>query len=101
MQPLLFGLLYGNTVANFPKAIFVVGGGILTTSLVCALMVRSPVERYLRKGGKGLGKKRAERVSEELEPERGRSRASKDLFGIIASEQLHRSNSSATYAADT
>lgn len=95
IQPLLFGLLYGNTVADYPKAIFVVGGGILTASLVCAVMVRSPVERHSRKGAKGPARRRTERE----EPERGRSRASKDLFGVNASEQLQRS-SSATYAAD-
>jgi hypothetical protein len=95
LGPLFFGLLYGNTVAYFPKAIFVAGGGILTAALVCAFMIRSPVERHLRVKGKASGKKRTERE----EPERGRSRAHKDLFGVIASEQLQRSNS-AGFAAD-
>ncbi|KAJ3744437.1 major facilitator superfamily domain-containing protein [Lentinula detonsa] len=71
LGPLLFGLLYGNTVAFFPKAIFVFGCAILTASLVCAFLIRSPVERVQ----KVQGKKR------RVEHERGRSRVSKDLFG--------------------
>lgn len=88
IQPLFFGLLYGNTVAFFPKAIFVCGCAILTAALVCAFMIRSPVERELliQSAQKMKGKKRVER-------ERGRSRASKDLFGGTSLESTSGSDS--------
>jgi len=85
---LLFGLVYSGTVAQFPKAIFVTACSILVAALVCSSLVRSPLQRQ-RAGNKGKtsvkdgaykGKKR--RLSREEEEERrGRSRASKDLFG--------------------
>ncbi|KAJ3926366.1 MAG: major facilitator superfamily domain-containing protein [Lentinula lateritia] len=88
LGPLFFGLLYGNTVAFFPKAIFVCGCAILTAALVCAFMIRSPVERELliQSAQKMKGKKRVER-------ERGRSRASKDLFGGTSLESTSGSDS--------
>ncbi|KAJ4477211.1 major facilitator superfamily domain-containing protein [Lentinula aciculospora] len=78
LGPLLFGMLYGNTVAFFPKAIFLFGCAILTAALVCAFMIRSPVEHELVVQRLQKAKKRAEH-------ERGRSRVSKDLFGGMSS----------------
>lgn len=71
--PMLFGLIYSGTVARFPKTIFITASGILTVALSCMFLVVSP----LAKRASGKGKKRA--AIEEVE--RGRSRASKDLFG--------------------
>ncbi|KAJ3824680.1 major facilitator superfamily domain-containing protein [Lentinula raphanica] len=87
LGPLLFGLLYGNTVAFFPKAIFVCGCAILTTALACAFLIRSPVERESG-GQKAKGKKKV------AERERGRSRVSKDLFGGTSGSSSSISGSS-------
>ncbi|KIK63023.1 hypothetical protein GYMLUDRAFT_57781 [Collybiopsis luxurians FD-317 M1] len=83
LGPLLFGLVYGNTVAYLPKAIFVVGSGILAVCLLCAFLIRNPVGGHLE-SRKGKG---ARRTSDGRESKRGRSRASKDLFGHGASYQ--------------
>jgi hypothetical protein len=67
---MLFGLIYSETVAAFPKAMFVVGAGIVVFVLTTMLCVRNPVpaQRKLRRRRDG-------------EMERGRSRVSKDLRG--------------------
>ncbi|KAG6909060.1 hypothetical protein DXG01_002213 [Tephrocybe rancida] len=67
--PMLFGLVYSETVAVFPKAVFVTAGGLLLCALLLALLVRGPVVQ------RGKGKKKA------VQSERGRSRVSKDLRG--------------------
>ncbi|KIM39801.1 hypothetical protein M413DRAFT_19586 [Hebeloma cylindrosporum] len=69
LGPMLFGVIYSGTVATFPKAIFVVGAGIMVLSLTVMLCVRNPVRPRpnLRRGRE--------------ENERGRSRVSKDLRG--------------------
>ncbi|KAF9073440.1 hypothetical protein BDP27DRAFT_301490 [Rhodocollybia butyracea] len=90
LGPLLFGLIYGNTVAYFPKAIFVVAGGILTAALTCTILVRSPVEKHLV-SRKNKSKKRVEDALE-----RGRSRASKDLFGATSSPNGSSSSTTPT-----
>ncbi len=79
LGPMMFGLIYSETVATFPKTIFVVAAGILLFALVCMMLVRNPVDSFK---GKGLGKKK---VYREDEVERGRSRISKDLFGASTS----------------
>ena len=67
---MLFGLVYSETVAAFPKAIFVVGAGMMVFALTVMLCVRNPVP-----GRRSLRRRRDEQV------ERGRSRVSKDLRG--------------------
>lgn len=67
--PTIFGLVYGTTVATFPKAIFTTAAGLCLVSLALVCMVRPD--------GGAKGKRR--RAREEVEIERGRSRASKDL----------------------
>lgn len=73
-QPLVFGLVYSETVAHHPKAIFGVAGGLLILAILCAFLVTSPVAPLPR--GKGKRRKRFE----DEEVERGRSRVSKNLF---------------------
>jgi len=70
--PLLFGLIYSETVAAFPKAIFVAAAGILVTSLTLVMLVRGP--KMSPAPIKGKGKKKAQDL-------RGRSRIRKDLRG--------------------
>ncbi|KAL0954449.1 hypothetical protein HGRIS_003425 [Hohenbuehelia grisea] len=68
--PLLFGIVYTDTVATFPKAVFATSAAILAVSLAFFLFVRSPVV--------SKGRRRTIWV-DDLEVERGRSRVSKDL----------------------
>ncbi|KIK55823.1 hypothetical protein GYMLUDRAFT_47565 [Collybiopsis luxurians FD-317 M1] len=95
LGPMIFGLLYANTVAYFPKAIFVVAGGFLTAVLVCSFLIRNPVESHLVPREDGKGKRRSSSENEEDDSQRGRSRVRKDLFGYRAglTDSQERSNS--------
>lgn len=75
LGPMIFGLIYSGTVATYPKAIFTIAGGILVVALMAVMLVKNPVDLF--KGKKSM---RWVKDSDE-EVERGRSRASKDLFG--------------------
>ncbi|KAF9565265.1 MFS general substrate transporter [Agrocybe pediades] len=83
LGPMLFGMIYGGTVAKFPKAIFVVGAGIMVFALVMLLCVRNPVrvtkEELLAEHGNKSKKGSSRRANGDVE--RGRSRISKDLRG--------------------
>ncbi|TRM68665.1 major facilitator superfamily domain-containing protein [Schizophyllum amplum] len=87
LGPMLFGLVYSETVATYPQAIFVVATGALTGALVLLVLVRSPlrgVKAPAKGKAKGKGKatpKGKGRRSTSSELRRGRSRASKDLSG--------------------
>jgi hypothetical protein len=70
---LLFGLVYSETVARYPKAIFVTSAGMLVGALAFLSLLRS--ESVI-----GKGKRKMKRWERE-EAERGRSRVSKDLRG--------------------
>ncbi|KAJ6516325.1 hypothetical protein C8R45DRAFT_240555 [Mycena sanguinolenta] len=70
---LLFGFIYGRTVAMFPKAIFVTAVGILCSALLATKLVRSPVM-----DAKGKLPAQGQPTADEDE-DRGRSRANKDL----------------------
>jgi hypothetical protein len=84
--PVVFGVLYANTVASFPKAIFTAAAGILVVALALVFMVRPPpppaagradaaqAQASVAASAKAKGKRRQPR-----EMERGRSRATKDL----------------------
>jgi len=69
LGPMIFGLIYSETVSMFPKSIFTVAGGLLACALMMMLCVRNP--------GRPKGKKN--RRGRDIE--RGRSRVSKDLRG--------------------
>ncbi|KAL0568795.1 hypothetical protein V5O48_013178, partial [Marasmius crinis-equi] len=77
--PMLFGLVYSETVAQYPKAIFALACGILVASICATLLIRNPVHSERAVRDKGKGKRRSRRQDEE--ERRGRSRVSKDLFG--------------------
>ena len=74
---MLFGLVYSNTVAQFPKAIFFVAAAILIYALVMVLLVRNPV----RPSWKGKRVIWTQSRGRDVLVERGRSRVSKDLRG--------------------
>jgi hypothetical protein len=71
---MIFGLVYIETVAMFPKAIFTVAAGFLVCAFMMVLFVRNPVRPVY--SGRLKGKRR-----EGRHVERGRSRVSKDLRG--------------------
>ncbi|KAH9930091.1 uncharacterized protein B0H18DRAFT_995187 [Fomitopsis serialis] len=61
--PLIFGLIYSETVATFPKAIFVAAGGFAFAAFICLSLIRPDAGVKVRRRGDG----------------RGRSRVSKDI----------------------
>jgi hypothetical protein len=69
---MMFGLIYSETVARFPKSVFAVTAGLLVCALTTVFCVRNPVRPRLSKGKKN-------RQGRDIE--RGRSRVSKDLRG--------------------
>lgn len=80
---MIFGLIYSETVAIFPKTVFAVAAALLVCALTMLLCVRNPV-----RPGRSKGKKRRD-------IERGRSRVSKDLRGgAIGNYGSDRSNDS-------
>ncbi|KAL1721220.1 major facilitator superfamily-domain-containing protein [Schizophyllum commune] len=95
LGPLLFGMVYSETVASYPQAIFVVATGALGGAFALLLLVRSPLRGVGKAakagvktggdGGKGKGKVsqkgKAKGKGRDEEVRRGRSRASKDLNG--------------------
>ncbi|KAI0084119.1 MFS general substrate transporter [Irpex rosettiformis] len=68
LGPLMFGVIYSSTVANFPKAIFVTAACTLFTALILLSFLRPDVALRVKR-----------RVRQDDESERGRSRISKDL----------------------
>ncbi|KAF7374855.1 hypothetical protein MSAN_00371500 [Mycena sanguinolenta] len=78
LGPLLFGLVYSGTVANFPKTIFVMAIAILIAALTSIMLVRSPLSEVK---GKSAAARRRRRINTLEEETRGRSRVSKDLRG--------------------
>jgi hypothetical protein len=75
---MLFGMIYSGTVAKFPKAIFVTSATLCLFALAMFSCLRNPVIKVRFVKGKAPIKRR--RDGSEM-PERGRSRASKDLRG--------------------
>ena len=74
---MIFGLVYSETVAKFPKAVFAVAAALLVFALTVVLCVKNPVRPvYYQSMGK---KKNNRRQGRDIE--RGRSRVSKDLRG--------------------
>lgn len=78
----MFGMIYSNTVAFVPKAIFMVAAGTVCVSFVLMMLVRNPV-REDECGSKGMTAKKKGK-KKRGEAERGRSRVSKDLRGGAA-----------------
>jgi hypothetical protein len=75
---MIFGLVYSETVAKFPKAVFSVAAAILVFALTTILCVKNPVRPAYP--GRSTGKKNINR-RQGRDIERGRSKVSKDLRG--------------------
>ncbi|KAH9838659.1 MFS general substrate transporter [Rhodofomes roseus] len=69
--PLIFGLIYAETVATFPKAIFVAAGSFAFAAFIFLSLIRPDAGIKVRR--------RVARRVDEGEMERGRSRVSKDI----------------------
>jgi len=78
LGPMIFGLVYSETVAQFPKAVFAVAAALVVFSLTVVLCVQNPVRPTYPESGRTNGKK-YRRQGRDVE--RGRSRVSKDLRG--------------------
>lgn len=76
-------MIYSNTVASLPKAIFAAAGVLVIVAIVLTLFVRPDVSLSMRKNTRRKPKGAASRY--RAEETRGRSRASKDLRGGSAS----------------
>ena len=73
---MIFGLVYSETVATFPKAVFAVAAALLVYALTMVLCVKNPV----RPANVGRSNRRND-SKQGRDIERGRSRVSKDLRG--------------------
>lgn len=72
---MIFGLIYSETVAKFPKAVFAVAAALLVFVLTMVLCVKNPVRPVYHKRSNGKKNRQGRDI------ERGRSRVSKDLRG--------------------
>ncbi|EIN14738.1 MFS general substrate transporter [Punctularia strigosozonata HHB-11173 SS5] len=106
--PIVFGVLYANTVGTYPKAIFVAAAGILFVALVLVCFLRPPYQPASSRPkispqaqqttpSQSKGKKR--RVRDAAEIDRGRSRATKDLRPDSGSEGFYGSLGSSVGAS--
>ncbi|EJD07107.1 MFS general substrate transporter [Fomitiporia mediterranea MF3/22] len=80
LGPLLFGLVYSTTVAQFPKGIFVLAASILAVSLLLLVQVH-PLRSAAEMRKQARVRKKYGYPWDGPEVERGRSRVSKDLSG--------------------
>jgi hypothetical protein len=80
---MIFGLVYSETVAKFPKAVFAVAAALLVCALTMVLCVMNPVRpAYIGRSTNGTRKKDGGTIRQgRRDIERGRSRVSKDLRG--------------------
>ncbi|KAF9532509.1 major facilitator superfamily domain-containing protein [Crepidotus variabilis] len=83
LGPMLFGLIYSDTVADFPKTVFVVASAICFLSLLLIFSLHNPVRAPK---GSPFSKSKpmptmVRRRRDGVLVERGRSRVSKDLRG--------------------
>jgi hypothetical protein len=70
--------MYGETVAGFPRAIFVTAGMVLLGAMTCVGLARPERAAFSK------GKRRRMKRWEREEMDRGRSRAPKNLRGGAA-----------------
>ncbi|KAF8626991.1 hypothetical protein AX15_004579 [Amanita polypyramis BW_CC] len=78
LGPILFGLVYSETVAKFPKAVFALAAAILFGGFVVIMFIR---HRSGAPGGTMRDRVKKGRCRRYIDVERGRSRVSKDLRG--------------------
>jgi hypothetical protein len=76
---MIFGLIYSETVAKFPKAVFAVAAALLVFALTVVLCVKNPVLPAYHNSERSPTGKKNRRQGRDVE--RGRSRVSKDLRG--------------------
>ncbi|CAL1715812.1 unnamed protein product [Somion occarium] len=79
LGPMLFGLIYSTTVAKFPKTIFMTAAGIVLFSMALISMIRPDVAFKSRQQ-----QRKANRIRDDFEIERGRSRISKNLSNLAS-----------------
>ncbi|KAF7316815.1 hypothetical protein HMN09_00414600 [Mycena chlorophos] len=97
LGPLFFGLIYSETVAVYPKTVFIAAAGSLFVALTALLLVRNPIaeSKTRTRSMAKLSARRQRQISWE-EEHRGRSRVSKDLRGYGST---NNNNSSPTSKA--
>lgn len=74
---MLFGLIYGTTVAHYPKTIFITAAGILCLAIVLIFTLRP--ERQFKHLLAHAAAADGEPDPAETDAERGRSRSRKDI----------------------
>ncbi|KAI0749970.1 major facilitator superfamily domain-containing protein [Daedaleopsis nitida] len=77
LGPILFGFLYSNTVATFPKAIFAFAAALIFVSLVLLVLLRPDALLKARRKAKRVTPGAVEALLDHRP--RGRSRKSKDI----------------------
>lgn len=80
LGPILFGLVYSESVAKFPKAVFTLGAAILFIGFLLMMLVNNPGDGVVGPSKIRRGKANV-RHRKYVDIERGRSRVSKDLRG--------------------
>ncbi|KAG6332352.1 hypothetical protein ID866_6735 [Astraeus odoratus] len=85
LGPVVFGVIYSNTVASFPKAIFVVAACLILLSITLTFFIKPAGGVAKPKKNKGTVYASSKHARRRYEEEtRGRSRVSKDLRGGAA-----------------
>ncbi|KAH9848455.1 major facilitator superfamily domain-containing protein [Lenzites betulinus] len=84
LGPILFGIIYSETVAKYPKAIFAVAAGIIVVAIAVLCLIRPDASLKARRKPKRLTPGSVEAQIER----RGRPRASKDLRRSSAGSML-------------
>ncbi|KAL4062750.1 major facilitator superfamily domain-containing protein [Scleroderma yunnanense] len=87
LGPMIFGLIYSNTVARFPRAIFAAAAGLILLSIFLTFFIEpAGITPRSKIGNAKMPAHISRRVRRRYEEEtRGRSRISKDLRGGAAS----------------
>ncbi|RPD54326.1 MFS general substrate transporter [Lentinus tigrinus ALCF2SS1-7] len=85
--PILFGIIYSNTVATFPKTIFAFAGSLVFVSLVVFILLRPDAMLKPHGKGKRVGAGPAT-LEAHLDIPRGRSRKSKDIRQSFSGMQI-------------
>ncbi|KAF8558160.1 MFS general substrate transporter [Imleria badia] len=80
LGPILFGVIYSNTVASFPKAIFAAAGVLVIVAIVLTAFVRPDVSLSMPKYPRRK-RQLAAASRQRAEERRGRSTVRKDLRG--------------------
>ncbi|THH21256.1 hypothetical protein EW146_g240 [Bondarzewia mesenterica] len=82
LGPLLFGMVYSSTVAQFPQAIFILAGALTFISLSMLFLIRADPATPLRLSAAAKGKAKVKpkpKRRSDVDRERGRSRSVKHV----------------------